>query len=278
MLIDLGHEPDYLFGLVESGDWTIAVVEELIEGTYKDLNANGEKDLTDVYGMGGTTGAFCPLYPGAGLKGTFYTEDGFDFDYGTDFSFEVYDKILALKTSADVFCIDWIGDPWMSGNALFTTSGQELRILQSMTFDFSVLPIPRFNDEQDRYYNFASGGVSMIPANIEDDSFSGAVIEAMASASAKHLVPAFHDNFIEQGVLCNTESWNNWQRMLDDWAIYEFCYLISPDNRIRYYAPVYELLYSNNEGFSSSWDAMKESIAETCWIFFEFYLADLGNS
>jgi galactose mutarotase-like enzyme len=113
-------------------------------------------------------------------------------------------------------------------------SGQELRILQSMDFEFSVLPLPRFNDEQDRYYNYGSGGVTMIPANIDDENLVGAAVEALACASGKHLVPAFHDNFIEQGVLRNTESWNNWNRMLKEWAAPEFCSLISPDGQENY--------------------------------------------
>jgi len=276
MMIDLGYAPDYLFEKVENYEWTVAVLEDMIEGTYVDVNYDGEKDLNDIYGVGGMTGAFCNLYPGAGLKGTFYTEDGFEFDYGSDFSLTVYNKILELKTGPDVFCIDWVGDPWLTGNALFTSFGSEIQQVRSMEFEFSLVPVPMFNDQQDTYYNFACGGVTIIPCTIEDENFVGAVIEAMASGSAKHLVPAFYDNFVEQGVLRNQESCDNWDRMLNEWALYEFTYLISPDNRLRYYAPVYELLYVNDPDFTSYWEAQEESIAESCWIFYEFYLSDVG--
>jgi hypothetical protein len=278
MMIDLGYDPNYLFDKVENFDWTVAVIEDMIEGTYVDVNADGEKDLNDIYGVGGMTGAFCNLYPGAGLKGTYYTETGFEFDYGTEFSYTVYNKILELKTGPDVFCIDWIGDPWLTGNALFTSFGSEIQQVRDMDFEFSLVPVPMFNDEQETYYNFACGGVTMIPCNIEDEEFVGATVEAMAAASAKHLVPAFYDNFVEQGVLRNQQSCDNWDRMLNEWAMYEFTYLISPDNRLRYYAPVYELLYVNDPGFANYWDAQKESIEETCWIFFEYYLADIGQA
>jgi ABC-type glycerol-3-phosphate transport system substrate-binding protein len=276
MLADLGYASNYLFEKVESGDWNLSVVWDMIDGVAVDVNADGVEDRTDKYGIGGDTGSLSPLWPAAGLKGCYYTEDGFEFDYGTDFSFEVYNEILELKTSPDVFGNDWGNDPWLLGNALFTMSGQELRILQSMDFEFSVLPLPRFNDEQDRYYNYGSGGVTMIPANIDDENLVGAAVEALACASGKHLVPAFHDNFIEQGVLRNTESWNNWNRMLKEWAAPEFCSLISPDGRLTWFKPVYESLWANDPGFQTSWDAMKESVAESCWIFYDFYLSELG--
>jgi hypothetical protein len=98
----------------------------------------------------------------------------------------------------------------------------------------------------------------------------------MASSSSKHLVPAFHENFIEQGVLRNTESWNNWNRMLKDWAAPEFCSLISPDGRLTWFKPVYNCLWFDDGSFQTNWDAMKESVEETCMIFYEFYLAELG--
>ncbi len=276
MMIDLGYERDYLFNKVESGDWNLSVVWDMIEGVAVDVNQDGVEDVNDIYGIGANCWQLAPLYPAAGLKGCYYTEDGFEFDYGTDYSYEVFNEILELQRSPDVK-FDGDDDAWFVGNALFTASGQELRLFQSMEFDFSVLPMPRFNDEQERYYNYCSGGVTIVPATIENEDLVGASIEAMAYSSAKHLVPAFHENFIEQGVLRNTESWNNWNRMLGEWAAPEFCSLIAPDGRLTWYKPVYDCLWFDNPGFSESWDAMKDSVAETCWIFYEFYLADLGN-
>jgi hypothetical protein len=275
MLVDLGYEPDFLFEKVESGDWNLPLIWDMIEGVAVDVNGDGVEDVTDKYGIGSDCWQLAPLWPAAGLKGCYYTEEGFEFDYGTDYSYEVFNEILELQRSPDVkFSGD--GDAWFYGNALFTVSGQELRLFYDMEFDFSVLPMPRFNENQDRYYNYCNGGITIIPETIADDELVGATMEAMASSSSKHLVPAFHENFIEQGVLRNTESWNNWNRMLKDWAAPEFCSLISPDGRLTWFKPVYNCLWFDDGSFQTNWDAMKESVEETCMIFYEFYLAELG--
>ncbi len=274
-MVDLGYERDYLFHKVESGDWNLSVVWDMIEGVAIDVNNDGIEDDNDIYGIGSNCWQLAPLYPATGLKGCYYTEDGFEFDYGTEYSITVFNAILDLQNSPDVK-FDGDNDVWYLGNALFTVSGGPIHDLRLMEFDFSVLPMPRFNEEQDRYYNFCSGGVSIVPATVANENLVGASIEAMAWASAKHLVPAFHDDFIEQGVLRNNESWNNWNRMLGEWAAPEFCNLISPDGRLVWFKPVYDCLWFNDPGFAESWDAMKDSVAETCWIFYEFYLADLG--
>jgi hypothetical protein len=274
-LRDLGYAEDFLFQKVEAGEWNLPLVWDMIEGLHVDVNNDGVDDLTDIYGIGGDCWQLAPLYPAAGLKGCYYTEDGFAFDYGTDYSYEVFNEIIELQRSPDVK-FSGEEDAWFVGNALFTVSGKPIRLLQPLEFDLSVLPMPRFNENQDRYYNFVSGGVTIIPATIKDETLVGASVEAMAWSSAKHMVPAFHDSFIEEGVLRNQESWNNWNRMLSDWAAPEFCYLIAPDGRLTWFKPVYECLWFDDPSYPTKWDAMKASVEETCWIFFEFYLADLG--
>jgi hypothetical protein len=138
MLVDLGYEADFLFEKVESGDWNLPLIWDMIEGVAVDVNGDGVEDVTDKHGIGSDCWQLAPLWPAAGLKGCYYTEDGFEFDYGTDYSYEVFNEILELQRSPDVkFSGD--GDAWFYGNALFTVSGQELRLFYDMEFDFSVL-------------------------------------------------------------------------------------------------------------------------------------------
>jgi hypothetical protein len=275
MLVDLNYDANYVYDKVNDGTWTYSVFADMIDGLWEDLNGDGKGDLGDKFGLQGTPYSLSYLYPAAGLKGTYMTDDGFAFDYGTDYSFEVFDAIMDLKESEDVYCVDFEWDTFRAGRALFTGYASEINQLQTwFDFEFGVLPFPKFRDTQDEYAVSASGGIALIPANIEDQEFVGAVVEAMAAGSHKYLVPAFYDTFVENGVLRDDQSRENWRRMLNEWGFYDFTRIISPDDRIRGYAPVYFKIAANERDFASSWDTQKDTVGQICQEFYDWYLAE----
>ena len=274
MLVDLQYSATYVYDKVNDGTWTYEVFAGMIDGLWNDLNGDGQGDLGDIFGLQGTPSSLMYLYPAAGLKGTYLTDDGFAFDYGTDYSFEVFDAIMDLKESKDVYCVAYEWDGFKAGRALFTGYASEINQLQTwFDFEFGVLPFPKFRETQETYRSSASGGIALIPANIEDENFVGAVIEAMAAGSHKYLVPAFYDHFVENGVLRDDYSRENWRRMLTEWGFYDFTRIISPDDRIRGYRAVFVKIEAGERDFASSWDSMKGTVEEICREFYEWYLA-----
>ncbi len=274
-LVDHGYEKNYLYEKVNNNDFVLQDVFDMIEGTWRDLNGDNTPDMGDFFGFGGHPYSPCYLYPGAGLLGTYLTEDGFAFDYGTDYSIEVMDRIIDLVQHSDTFVSDWNNtNMFFEGRALFMGYASTIRTLQDLDFECGVLPFPKFTDEQDRYYTAASGGVVILPANMESEEFTGAVIEAMASGSAKHFVPAFYEQYLEQGVLNDDYSRENWRRMLNEWGAYEFTYYICPDERVKYFAPAYKIIEAGSRDFASSWDSQKGPIEQICQEFFDWYLAE----
>ena len=114
----------------------------------------------------------------------------------------------------------------------------------------------------------------MVPANIGDEEFVGAVIEAMAAGSHKYFVPAFYDQYLEQGVIRDEQSRVNWDKCLNEWGYYTLTSFIAPDGRIRGYGPASSAIANLDKNFISTWDASKGVIQELCDEFFEWYLAD----
>jgi hypothetical protein len=114
----------------------------------------------------------------------------------------------------------------------------------------------------------------MVPANVEDETFVGAMIEAMASASAKHTVPAFYDNFMEQGVFRDQASRDNWRRMIDEWGVYEFSKVFAADDRVRNYRAAFVAIETRDTGFKDTWDLQKDVIGQLCNEFYDWYLAE----
>jgi len=279
MLVDLGYDENYLYEKVEDGTWTLDVIFEMIDGLSSDLNSDGVMDHNDRWGLSGQPVAARYLFPAAGLKGTYLTEDGFAFDYGTDYAVEVMERIFDLYEHPDTWYDH--GENWSNaftsfwaGNSLFTCYASAIRVLQDIEFDFGILPFPKFREEQETYYADASGGYAMIPCTIENRNMVGAVIEAMASGSGKYFVPAFYENFIELGVIRDDYSRENWRRLLTEWSVFEFTRCIAPDERVRNYGPAYTIVGTGSREYASTWDAQKEMIAEICQEFYDWYLAD----
>ena len=277
MLTDLQYAENYLYEKVENGEWTLDLVFDMIDGTWVDVNADGQADLGDKFGFHGTPMGPCYFYPAAGLKGTYLTDDGFAFDYGTDFSFEVINRVIDLVDNENTYFAEWdYYSNFVEGRSLFSAYASELYQLPNRigtTFEFGILPFPKYTETQETYYSPASGGIALIPANIEDENFVGAVIEAMAYGSHQYLVPAFYDNYMEQGVMSDDYARENWKRMLNDWGFYEFTYVIAPDDRVRYYDPAYRAIEYLDRDFASTWGAMKGTVEEICSEFYEWYLS-----
>ncbi len=279
MLVDLGYGETYLYDKVNEGSWVLEDVFTMIEGLRSDLNTDGVYDHNDRWGFSGQPYAACGLFPAAGIRGTILTEDGFVFEYGSDYAVEVVDRLLDLVEHEDTW-FDY-GEAWResftpfwNGNSLFLSYASEIRALNQIEFDFGILPLPKYRESQETYSTPASGGITFIPATIQNEELVGAVIEVMASASAKHFVPAFYENFIEQGVIRDDYSRENWAKMLGEWGIHDFTRGIAPDGRICNYAPAYTCIGAPTREYLSAWDAQKGTVEQLCQEFFDWYLAE----
>jgi hypothetical protein len=246
----------------------------MVEGLWVDVNSDSQQDVGDKFGIGGHPYSLCYLYTSSGQRGVYITDTGFENDYGTDRSLEVYNRVIDLWDNPNVYVKEWDTDIFHSGRALFTGWTSEIRALQSLPFEFGILPYPKYEETQDGYETGAGGGHLIVPGNIEDENMVGAVIEAMSSGSSKHFVPAFYDNFIEQGVIRNDYSRENWAKMLDEWGAYAFTGWITPHPNLQGYTVIFNHISTGSRDFKSAWDAQKEVIDVVCQQFFDYYLAD----
>ncbi|MBQ4064632.1 MAG: hypothetical protein IJD10_00880 [Clostridia bacterium] len=279
MLVDLGYEETYVYDKVNNGTWTIDTVFDMIEGVADDLNSDGTIDFNDRVGFTGQPYGPCGFFPAAGLRGTYLTDEGFAFDYGTDYAIEVVDRILDLVEHPDTWFApnsDWTESftAFWNGNALFMGYASEIRALNQLNFEFGLLPYPKYSESQETYSTSTSGGIAIIPVTISDEDFVGAVVEAMASGSHRYFVPAFYENFIEAGVIRDDYSRANWAKMLNEWGSYEFTRGIAPDQRLGGYGIAYGVIGSASRDYISTWDSQKEMLAELCQEFYDWYLAD----
>ncbi len=220
------YKIESVYELVNNGQWTHEKLLELCKAVYNDNNGDGVRDKNDTYGM------ICPLnaqidafQASYSLPLTTRTDTGsVKFTMKQDRLVDVYTAVyeLVLRTDQVWAASDYeddIGSDYLKnfidGRALFTanrlyTVSTELT---NMEDDFAILPYPKFNSEQKNYQTYAwdQYSIVLIPKDVQNTSFSGAVLEVMASLSQNIVTPAYYETALKYRYSPNSES----SQMLD---------------------------------------------------------------
>lgn len=157
-----------IYQLVEDGKWTIDTMYEMSKAVTMP-NASGELLKPDcTYGFLGDGNGANILVFGSGTTTAEKTSDGgMQLMVNTDKSINAFEKVFNLMSdqSAALYVEKlgeegWttISDMFIGGKGLFycTTTQSITSILNNETDDkvtYGVLPIPKYNDLQDKYYN-----------------------------------------------------------------------------------------------------------------------------
>ena len=198
-----------LYGLVLEGNWTLDKMSSLCENVYRDLNGNAQVDLADSFGvimqkghvLNGMVFANGVEYTGVDDAGNYsvilgseHTIDVFDklhtIFYGTDYGYmfdnAAFDNgsITMLTEDRVLFCPN-----------TFQTAGNEL--IRNMESDFMIIPLPKFDDQQENYRVNQYDGVPLYgcPTTLSTDKIGmiATVLEATCSMTSQTVIPAYYD-------------------------------------------------------------------------------------
>ncbi|MCI8388271.1 MAG: hypothetical protein HFE63_07405 [Clostridiales bacterium] len=205
-----------LYDEVREGRWTLEALEEIIKGSYADLNGDQTYDVNDRYGMTFGDNNKYRIFPSI-MAVDMYTKtnDGYDLTFNSERTIDVFTSLQNLlcnnenvrpaknntETSAetlDSFGGAKISSIFTSGNSLFTTSivGDASYILDNSKFKLGMIPFPKYDEEQADYYTAAQRFAHIyIPSTIVGDNFdrAGAVLEAWASECYRSVMPAYFE-------------------------------------------------------------------------------------
>jgi hypothetical protein len=100
--------------------------------------------------------------------------------------------------------------------------------LREMDSDFGIVPYPKYDDAQEKYYSTSTDIFSLMlfPATVSDPEFVGLVTEAMCAVSSSTVIPAYYDIALKDKYNRDAQS----ARMLDiirDSLIFDVGYLNS---------------------------------------------------
>lgn len=206
---DLGLMSDTeLYQVVTDGNWVLDDFMDMIKSASTDLNGNGVADNDDRYGlMTADYWAYAALVAMAGEQ--FVTKDSNDipvFSANTERFINVYEKMINLMNTReyvtrqyidfdkDYSHVEW-GMMFTDDKALFCNEVlASVRLYNGMESDFAVIPMPKFDDRQDRYYSYSIWATCIgIPITVTEPDNVALVLEASSALSRELVIPAYYE-------------------------------------------------------------------------------------
>ena len=204
---DMGYLEDH----VDANTWTLEKFEEVSRKLTFDIDGGGAGDQADSFGVAAESyGSFVALVYGAGFR--FGANDGETISLrGSDSStlnamnnvitavgkvwfdktvlcepqmFEVYDP----ESPTDIFCDE---------RSLFFSSfpsAFDTGLNKKCTFEFGVVPFPKIDANQERYYNYmniSNDSIFAIPYTVADPAQVGFYLQAISEEACKTSYTAY---------------------------------------------------------------------------------------
>lgn len=207
----------YPYDKVKSGGWTWDYVAEITRNVTRDLNGDGKYDDSDVWdwAVDGNLSSMTRLIHSNGMKMAELDADGKPSLAGMQSEKmqtvieKYYDLVWNDNRSyfpgkngkADVLTVFKDGHDMM-----MHTQTLKLPQLRDVTFEFGIVPLPKYDENQDKYLSLASTQMMLVPADIKDPEFIGVLLEALAAGSYKEVVPKLYDVLYENKFLRDEES------------------------------------------------------------------------
>lgn len=218
-----------LYQCVKDGSWTFAKLQELCKGISVDLNGDGEYTDEDFYAYSSNASTSVDAYLQAfNIKVVSRTDDG-----GLECTLNNEKTINALEMLETFFWGDnsanILGIPFADEKAIFTPLClNDASKLRDMDADFGILPYPKYDDAQEKYYSTSSDNFSLfvIPVTVSDIDMVGIVTEALCAESYRQVVPVYYDIVLKDKYSRDAES-SEMMDIIRDNLVFDIGYLNS---------------------------------------------------
>ena len=197
----------FFYDVVESGEWTIDLLATYAEQVLNDLDGNDIINEQDFYGFLGKDDVCVSFFMGSGSQIVTKTDEyTYELTVGEDRDIDVMEDIVYYMNedwfyNQHVANIDDIQytQLFTSGHGLFFWMRlDEVTNMRASEVDFGILPIPKYEEDQDFYYSMVSPhttGILSIPSSLSGDRLErvGMIIEALSANSHYNLQYAYVD-------------------------------------------------------------------------------------
>lgn len=216
---DNGFEDIYT--MVENRQWTFDQLYNMIKGFARDLDGNSLMDENDQYGLVCQVDSMPSLLNAAGETYALKDEDGMPYiTINKESAVMKMEKIFDIMYSPDArnsHKIESTGNIYAIAEKAFEenrTLFMWIRMavagtLRDMEIDFGIIPVPMYDEKQDRYYstvNVNTGYGLSVPITADNLSRTGMILEALCSASYNNLTTAYYQTNLQGKIVRDDES------------------------------------------------------------------------
>ena len=207
-----------LYKLVEDGDWTFDKFTEICKDIYNDADGDGVRSEGDFYAFANRWSGPIPsdsFQFGMDARITRMDENGVPYlDYYSDRAVDVINKLHSFNndnagvlynssyynnTEANTMILDkFINGTLIFGAYQLSTATS----FSNMTDDFGLLPMPKYNKEQERYYTSQADGYSAfaVAADVVDREkidVVGTTLEKLNEESYRSVAPNYFETVMK---------------------------------------------------------------------------------
>ncbi len=213
---DYGYN-ETLYDTVLDGDWTYDTFLSMIEDVYVDANGDGQRDSSDFYGFTAENATNLDIYsfafdiPIMQRNAAGQPELVFNGEK-TVSAVERINKLYWETTGSFVPEGDYNLPVTMfaDGKALFTTTflGNAFSVYREMEDDYSILPYPKWNADQEKYMTGAMDNYSVlgVPITASDTEMISIITESLNVESYKTLFPTYYEQALQNKYSRDEES------------------------------------------------------------------------
>lgn len=261
------------YEMVYNNEWTLDNFQSLIKDVSFDSSGDQKMTEADTYGFVSTWETGSTFFFGAGMR-YIVCEEGSDPYLALDATAmnkasDLLDKVLRIfyvnnSTYSSPPGKENLGkDVFVTGRGLFYSEVVMyiVSLGKEMETDFGVLPVPKYNEQQEDYITWTNGicstsSISKAAKNLER---LGPTLEALAIISQQRVTPAYYDTVLQRKSVRDEES----QGMLDiifKTRTYDLCMYYSNIGL----EPLFkESVNSNKTNFASNYSKKEKSAKKT---------------
>jgi hypothetical protein len=201
-----------LYDTVKNGEWTF---EKLFEYAKQGVKVDGEGNV-EVYGLHGHGDyMFSTFFAAAGQYFVEKENNKLKFTAGSNEKIDsianmeiAYFKDGTMGYNYDYNNMNDYVEVFKDEQTLFhgTVIGR-LLLLKDLSWDYGVLPYPKYDMDQDGYKSrVVDAWLHVVPSSNTNPERTSVILEALASGSAKWVFPAYYENSIQGRTLRDPES------------------------------------------------------------------------
>ena len=193
---------------VRNGTWTEDEFVSITKELYIDKDGDGKRNNADIYGFAGMWDANgSAMLQASDIYVATRNEDGmFELSLDSTRLTDFYDKLFTWSKDESTYIWDYGNKfntekiaAFLDGHGYFTLEELGTQNL-SADFDVGILPLPKYDVNQENYSHVNWGNNIVVPTTIKNPTMVGDVLEMMAYYSKTVVQQAYYDTVLQYKV------------------------------------------------------------------------------